>query len=542
MELAVQTEPKYESFQDQDDFTNSNSNISYTEILLGFMRIMAPIFVTMIRASVVTLFWSHIFQKDYRTTFIVIFGCFYCNNDILSAVIILVKAGVPAYAVSKLLHFDFPSTLMIIFCGWKINSTLGITVFAIYAGHHVLMRKKEGRAVGYSNITNGVDDEVPTADRSAVPANGDGQVQDTRDSKPSTDVDASNTPICYNERTLEKHNFDEDKEDIANNVDKENSANDNISSVSPETQLVQENSQQKPVLKAKAEHPGMEGFHRWMGAVGDIYRMYQIATINEELTVPLIPRSERGQVPLRMMVQNNTEMAIDVFWVDYRGNEEWKGHMGPFVGNINITTWIGHPWAFREKGSGKLVLHYVPFRIIPTIEAYSIENNREDVGHHRFSIMEATNTENLCGVQDDLFPYPPSNIQDVIHAVEFSIQQMERERVSPRILLKYLQNIALHPDESKYRQIRVANKVFWSNIWCNGGRGVLHALGFEEHCPCIEMGPNRGNLLGYRVKDLSNAIILLEEYLQEVENTEKPLIHQPRGADGSGTGRANWRM
>lgn len=221
-----------------------------------------------------------------------------------------------------------------------------------------------------------------------------------------------------------------------------------------------------------------------------------------------------------------------------------KGSMKRFNGSIDITTWIGHPWVFRAKDSGRLMLYYVPYRVIPVIymqQNESSHNEDDETGVHAFSIVTTKNIEDMCAIQDNLFPYPPNSITSINQALDFSIQQMEREQVSPRILLKYVYNIALHPSESKYRQIRVANKVFWNNVWCNGGRGVLHALGFEENGSYIEMG-RVGNLPGDRVKDVSNGIVMLEEFMNDIEDTDKPAIRQPRGADGSGTGRANWRM
>jgi hypothetical protein len=302
----------------------------------------------------------------------------------------------------------------------------------------------------------------------------------------------------------------------------------------------------KQPLRSQLNHPGLRAFHQWMSATSDIYRMYSIGKVNkDESAIPLLPRSERGRVPLHLQIQNRTITDIDVFWVDFKGREIPKGSMKQFNGSINITTWIGHPWAFRAKDSGILMLHYVPYRIIPVIDMQqngSSYNEDDETGVHAFSIETAKNVEDMCSVQDNMFPYPANSITSINRALEFSIQQMEREQISPRILLKYFYNIALHPSESKYRQIRVANKLFWNNIWCNGGRGVLHALGFEENGSYIEMGRTTGNLPGNRVKDVSNVIVMLEEFMKDIEDSDKPAIRQPRGADGSGTGRANWRM
>ncbi len=545
----MHTENKYE-FQDQDDLDDDVTYSAYTKIFIDFLRVTYPIAFFFARVSIISLFWSHFFQQDFGKTFMIVVGCFYFNRAGFAAMVIWVKASVPAYIISKWLDLNFQIMLGVVLCGWKINLSLGMTLFSVYAGNRIVMRTKNGRKVGYSGDTQVTDAEIrPSQSRDLSQGHhADGCDDASSEHELSSDLHTPKGTFGegVEESSVKESTVDLDAEDDLEDEDKEGVGEGepaetlvDVQSSSPASNLVRELPRDKPALKAKAEHPGLQDFHNWMGATSDIYRMYQIATRSDEAAIPLIPRSERGHIPLRMMIQNDTGMSIDVFWVDFKGNEQLKGNMGPHVGNVNITTWIGHPWLFREKDSKKLLLHYVPFRIIPnTEETYS----HDDTGHHMFAIVEARDEDHLCGIQDFLFPYPPSNIQNVMNAVKFSIKQMRRERVSPRTLLKYLTNIALHPDQSKYRQIRVANKVFWSDVWCNGGRGVLCALGFEEQGPFVEMGPNEGGLIATRVKDLSNAIILLEEYLHDIEHSRRPHIRQPRGADGAGSGRANWRM
>jgi len=463
-----------------------------------------------------------------------------------------------AYILHKCFQMKYITafTIMICFLRWE---TIGVTVFAMYIVHQIFMRNKDtakgaGRAIGYSN-----------SDTPAVPLVSN-HLYRTRE------YDGNRNTIIYTAK-LDAAKLDEAKQDAAKLDEAKQDATKqdatplkteaeqprlspkpkkikkkiktaSRSSTAPhssDTRATEETTQDPPPLQSKTNHPGLNSFHQWMGAVSDMYRQYTIEKIVQDCAIPILPRSERGQVRLRMRVQNKTSSDIDVFWINYKGKESLKGTITS-SGDIDITTWVGHPWAFRERDTGKLMLYFVPYRIIPVLESQynSNEDHADTIGEHRFSIVTSKSVEDMCAVQDDLFPYPPSNITSINHALEFSIQQMEREKVSPRMLLKYICNIALHPGESKYRQIRVANKVFWSNIWCNGGRGVLQALGFEEHGPYIEMGPDSVNLPGERVKEVSSAIVMLEEFMKDMEDTQKPEIHQPRGADGAG--RAGWRM
>jgi len=329
------------------------------------------------------------------------------------------------------------------------------------------------------------------------------------------------------------------------NTESSSSEND-VTSTNEEisTEILPASNQTKitPKLRSKRNHPGFQEFHVWFDAISSIYRMYDIGNIDtsKDPAIPILPRSERGRVSLSISVENKSSMDIEVYWMDYKGKETLKGTMSAFGRNRHWlqTTWIGHPWAFREKGSGKLLLYYVPYRIIPIIE----DTPQEDtIGSQSFSISNSKyyNPEQTCSIQDHLLPYPATLITNIQKAMEISIEQMKRDNVSPRMLLKYLYNILHSPNETKYRQIRTSNKVFWNNIWCNGGRGVLHALGFEENGAFIEMGPNDGPLPHQRLEDVSNAVFMLEKYLKDFEDITKPTVQQPEGADGSG--RANWR-
>lgn len=118
---------------------------------------------------------------------------------------------------------------------------------------------------------------------------------------------------------------------------------------------------------------------------------------------------------------------------------------------------------------------------------------------------------------------------------------MEREEINLRILLKYIHNIVPHPTESKCRLIRTNNKVFWNNVWITSGRGILHALGFEERGGYVEMGLNDGLLPKERLKDLGNAIVMMEKLVKDLEDSDSSEIVSPIGTNGF-LGRAGWRI
>ena len=340
-----------------------------------------------------------------------------------------------------------------------------------------------------------------------------------------------------------------DKADSNGKEEAEDGVKDELSKINPSADIVSERTtdedgdqqqQQtqepdRPPLKSSADHPGLSEFHAYYGAISDLYRQYIVGTKDGEVQpAPIIPRSERGNVRLQLEVLNSTTLAIDVFWIDYMGREEWKGSAAP--GSYwTQTTWVGHPWTFRAQG-GQVLLHYVPYRIIPTTDkAVTVTRNGDAI--HRFTILSPSYSsmrqELPCDVMDPIFPFPASKHKSIDRSLEWCYRQMERDGTNPRTVLKYLYNVARHPSEPKYRQIRTANRKFWSDVWCNAGRGVLHALGFQEINGRVEMGPAAGSLSADRVKQVVGAIRDLERLLEQMEGSETPR-EQPEGADGYG--------
>ena len=289
----------------------------------------------------------------------------------------------------------------------------------------------------------------------------------------------------------------------------------------------------RPSMQSSANHPGMGEFQAWHMAISDLYRQYLICSENNEVDAPIIPRSERGNVQIHLEVLNSTTAPVDVFWVDYLGREEWKGSAAP-GGTWTQQTWIGHPWTFRAQG-GQVLCHYVPFRVIPTTDQCRTVT-KQGKALQRFSILSPSYSSSakglLCDIVDPILPFPATKIQSVEKALEWCYLQMERERSSPHVLLKYLNNILKDPSKPKYRQIRTSNKRFWNGVWITAGRGVMHALGFEEKGAYVEMGPATGALSAERLKQVSKAIHGLKGVQARMDGIDEK--EQPEGADGYG--------
>ncbi|VDK86058.1 unnamed protein product [Litomosoides sigmodontis] len=63
----------------------------------------------------------------------------------------------------------------------------------------------------------------------------------------------------------------------------------------------------------------------------------------------------------------------------------------------------------------------------------------------------------------------------------FSLNGPDKRRDASEIIQKYLRNLIENPNESKYRRIRINNKIFRERVSCtNGGKEFLLACGFEE--------------------------------------------------------------
>ena len=284
----------------------------------------------------------------------------------------------------------------------------------------------------------------------------------------------------------------------------------------------QRETETKPPLRSSARHPGLGEFRAWNSAISELYRSYTVGKVDGSTPpLPAIPKSERGRVRVHLEVRNGTSRSFDVYWVDYLGREDHRGSVRP-GSTWTQQTWVGHPWTFRDCDGGWILMHFVPFQVIPTTDRVPTVN-RDGEGLQRFTIMppsrSAMTAGLVCDIDDPVLPHPPYLLSPPMMAFQWSLQHMEREGSSPRTLMRYLRNILRQPGDRRYRQIRTANRTFRDNVWFTAGRGVLHALGFEEQGAYVEIGPPEGFLPPERLKEVSMALAGLEGWLTEQEGT-----------------------
>ena len=352
-------------------------------------------------------------------------------------------------------------------------------------------------------------------------------------------------------------------------------------------------------LKSQTNHPGLHGYYNWLSTITSLYRIYAIpyyenSTISSSSSnnnnnnatyhqahLPMHPSSERGNVPLYIEVTNLTSHnTISVYWVDYKGNEIYKGSISR-GGMWTQTTYIGHPWTFRigdddNGGEENVLLRYAPFRVIPTIvgaETSRIDptNDNNNEGMQKFTLRDVPEHHVLYNsemgrlytpvvwVEDEMLPEPPLKLYSDInnaqssasfttnemnYAIQWSCQQIQREDAvyqgngyaSSKNLLQYLKNICLNPDAAKYRKLRLGNRIFQSTIYNTGARGVLLALGFEEHYGYLECGPGgeQPMLSSRRIQQISDAMMIVNHTLKMVQDGTSSVVQQPEGGDGYG--------
>ncbi|KAK1735787.1 hypothetical protein QTG54_013493 [Skeletonema marinoi] len=179
-------------------------------------------------------------------------------------------------------------------------------------------------------------------------------------------------------------------------ADATNSSSEQDSASSPSTETTGTQIQQQPTppppmkLHSQANHPGLSAYYNWHATITSLYRIFAIPnrdvftnTFNPAI-LPMHPSSERGNIAVNITVANQTRYeSIQVYWIDYKGNEIYKGNV-PRGGSWVQTTFIGHPWTFRVGGSDggeeSVLLKYVPFRIAPTVLGAETATSRESSG------------------------------------------------------------------------------------------------------------------------------------------------------------------
>lgn len=290
-----------------------------------------------------------------------------------------------------------------------------------------------------------------------------------------------------------------------------------------------------PIAATSQDHPGLDQFYHWYNTETSLYRIYELGRTDDVPVVPPFhPSSERGKVPVALIVGNKYHEQINVFWTDYKGREIPKGRILP-GGTWHQTTWIGHPWTFRTVDEDVL-LHYIPYRVIPTTKQVpTTDPNDSSVGLHQFVICRPTWGPYSCSVSDPVLPHPPELALDTpVKAAQWTLQHMTRMGyMGGETLAKYLTNVVAHPDNPKYRQIRTAQAKFNAAVWNTAARGLLLACGFVEREAFAELGTME-TLSRERVRDVSTLLFALEQW--RMQQGETTVYDQPQGADGYGRG------
>jgi hypothetical protein len=310
-------------------------------------------------------------------------------------------------------------------------------------------------------------------------------------------------------------------------------------------------------------HPGLaeSGFHHWYDVETSLYRIYRVGrTDGVDVIPPYLPQSRRGNVQVYLHVTNAMYCTVEAFWVDYHGREVSKGKFRHGT-TWSQTTWMEHPWVFRKAGTTlsspdqpppqpqQLLLHYIPYRIIPTTDAVPTTSPDDpSVGMHQFTLTTNRRQDDsywACQVEDPVLPHPASRhfAQHTDTAIAWVLQHMLRtnyDDYSFTLLLKYLMNILHHPDEGKYRHWRIAASTkFYQHVWNTAARGLLFCLGAVEHGAYCELG-NAQALRHERVQDLSQLVLQLQQWQEHRKRHEhQGTIAQPEGAE-DGYGRAGF--
>jgi hypothetical protein len=202
------------------------------------------------------------------------------------------------------------------------------------------------------------------------------------------------------------------------------------------------------------------------------------------------------------------------------------------------STFIDHPFVFCQVTNTQYIdnadyqtpiLHYIAYKDIPsvtpdspTLDTYSsipqaVHNNRAKVGIHQFTIckppvLDSDTTKPYtyyCAIDDPVLPYPASKyITTQREAAGFALLYCYRNNfIGWNIIMKYLTKIVMKPDVTKYRKIRIANKIFYTNVWaytiCHG---LFYAVGFIESNGYLEIGIGTEPLPRERVQDVSQLL------------------------------------
>jgi hypothetical protein len=301
-----------------------------------------------------------------------------------------------------------------------------------------------------------------------------------------------------------------------------------------------------PIIKAISNaHPGMKGFCYWYEVETSLFRIYTLGRKDGvEVVPPYVPHSYRGSVSVALDVTNKTNTTLNVFWVDYKGKHVLKSSIKPNH-PWTQTTWIDHPWVFEDAETQTPYLYFIPYRVVPTLPDVPTVADDGDTGRFQFSILPplSTNDPHYISIDEPVMPME-HNFHTPLLGITWTLQHMSRMMMQDfymeDTLQKYLTNIVNHPEEAKYRQLRLRSPKF-APIWMSPMRGLLLAVGFVEEGAYAELGCAQYPLSRERVQEVALLSYMLNDWKRKQQEQDGVVPQQPDGADGfgrAGFGRA----
>lgn len=301
-----------------------------------------------------------------------------------------------------------------------------------------------------------------------------------------------------------------------------------------------EGQQSQPSFKSSSNtFPGLDAFWYWCDIEASLFRVYNAGRTDDVAVIPPYnPQSRRGKVSVFLHVTNQTSRTLVVNWINYKGREDERAKVRPGH-SWTQSTWIDHPWVFRDADTDQVVLHYIPYRVIPTLDSHPTTSPDDpEVGMHKFVIRDgSSNDPFVCEVLDNVMPFPAKrHLRTPVEAFEWTLVYCRRlGYLGWPTLQKYLANIVEQPENTKYRQLRQGNPSFAQDVWNSPARGLLFALGFVENGAYLEVG-TADPLPAVWVRALADGLKKIRVTASFEGNASGD---QPLGADGYGAAGYN---
>lgn len=193
---------------------------------------------------------------------------------------------------------------------------------------------------------------------------------------------------------------------------------------------------------------------------------------------------------------------------------------------------------FETADEPTVLLYYIPYRVIPSLPtAKTTCPDDDDIGMHQYSLIPSKlNDPYMIGVKDAIMPHPGNiHFLEPLHGITWTLTHMSRtmppEDPSVNTIQKFLTNIINHPENAKYRQLRIASRHVKS-IWYSPMRGLLLSIGFVEVEGYAELGCHDKPMSSSRIQEVALLSHLVREWGSRDNAYE---TKQPQGAtDGFG--------